>query len=199
MHSPLLGRGHLRNVALALAYATASGVVPATAAGVLNTLAPLRRRMEQYTVGGRSVLDDTAAHPDSLRATFEVADLIAAGLAAAHGRCRIVVVYAVRGRRGADINHANAVALAKLTGVGHGDSLIATAAADSAGPADRATAEEIDATRYAFLACGCAVEWHETLRGAMRAAIGHARAGDLIVLVGAQGMNEGKRLLLEES
>jgi UDP-N-acetylmuramoyl-L-alanyl-D-glutamate--2,6-diaminopimelate ligase len=197
MSTPLLGPGHLRNVALALAYATAAGVSPETAGGVLKTLVPLRRRMERYLVGARSVLDDTAAHPDSLRATFEVAGMISAGLAAAHGCGRIVAVYAVRGRRGPDVNHANAVALAQLTG--GGGSLIVTAAADTTAASDRATAEEIDAARFGLLECGCGADWYETLRGAVRAALDRTRPGDLIVLVGAQGMNEGKRLMLEES
>jgi UDP-N-acetylmuramoyl-L-alanyl-D-glutamate--2,6-diaminopimelate ligase len=167
--------------------------------GVLKRLVPLRRRMERYMVGERSILDDTAAHPDSLRATFEVADMISAGRVAAHGHCRIVAVYAVRGRRGPDINHANAVTLAQLTSGGGSESLIVTAAADTTLTPDRATAEEIDAARFGLLECGCAADWHETLRGAVRSALDRTKAGDLIVLVGAQGMNEGKRLLLEES
>ncbi len=70
----------------------ASGVGHSDAAQILRTLSPLRRRMETYQAGGRLVLDDTAAHPDSFRATFEVADLIARGRAS-----RVVVAYAVRG------------------------------------------------------------------------------------------------------
>ena len=111
MHSPLLGPGHLRNVALAIAYATAAEVPPAAIAAALRTLVPLRRRMERYEAAGRAVLDDTAAHPDSFRATFEVADLLAAG----RSPCRVAAAYAIRGSRGADINRRNAEALAELT------------------------------------------------------------------------------------
>ena len=63
---------------------------------------------------------------------------------------------------------------------------------------DLATAEEIDAAREAFREHGVASEWHDTLRAAIRAAAAQTGAGDLIVLIGAQGMNEGKRILLEE-
>ena len=48
MHSTLAGRGHLRNVALALTYALASGVSVEAARGVLGRLVPLHRRMERY-------------------------------------------------------------------------------------------------------------------------------------------------------
>ena len=106
LHTPLLGRGHLRNVALALAYALPSGLPLANAASVLRGLMPLRRRMERYQLGGRIVLDDTAAHPESLRATFDVARLIpSSGMA---------IIYALRGNRGADINRRNALALSDL-------------------------------------------------------------------------------------
>ncbi len=106
MHSPLLGRGHLRNVALALTYAIGIGLPVTTAREVVASLTPLRRRMERYDVRGRTILDDTAGHPDSLTATFEVAALLP--------HRELAVVYAVRGRRGPDINRRNAVALADL-------------------------------------------------------------------------------------
>ena len=48
MHSTLMGRGHLRNVALAATYALASGVPSSAVREVLGRLAPLRRRMERY-------------------------------------------------------------------------------------------------------------------------------------------------------
>jgi UDP-N-acetylmuramoyl-L-alanyl-D-glutamate--2,6-diaminopimelate ligase len=194
MHSPMLGPGHLRNVALAIAYATAAGVEPEVSAAALRTLVPLRRRMERYDAAGRAVLDDTAAHPDSLRATFEVADMLAAGRPAS----RVAVAYAIRGSRGADINRRNAEALAELTSAHRIDALIVTAALDTAGGTDRATPAEIDATRGAFADRGVQIGWNDTLRDAVRAAMADTRAGDLIVLIGAQGMNEGKRMLTEE-
>ena len=104
--SPLLGRGHLRNVALAIAYAVGIGLPATTVREIVATLTPLRRRMERYEVGGRTVLDDTAAHPDSLAATFDVAALLP--------HRALAVVYAIRGRRGPDINRRIATALADL-------------------------------------------------------------------------------------
>lgn len=192
MHSALLGRGHLRNVALALAYALASGVALPDADAILRTLSPLRRRMETYAAGGRLVLDDTAAHPDSFRATFEVAALVAGAR-----DCRVVVAYAVRGNRGAAINQVNARALADLAAVHRVDTLIVTGASDAVGPVDRASALEIDAAREALAERGRRFVWRDTLRDAMHDAGDATRAGDLIVLVGAQGMNEGRPRLLE--
>jgi UDP-N-acetylmuramoyl-L-alanyl-D-glutamate--2,6-diaminopimelate ligase len=187
MRSPLLGRGHLRNVALALTYAVADGLPVATADATLATLTPLRRRMERYEIAGRTILDDTAAHADSLRATFEVAAMLHDGF---------TVVHAIRGRRGADINRRNAIALADLCSLYGVEPLIVTSSSDSVGPADAATPAEIDATRQALVARGRRFVWHEGLEEALPDAVDRTPAGGLIVLVGAQGMNEAKNLLL---
>jgi UDP-N-acetylmuramoyl-L-alanyl-D-glutamate--2,6-diaminopimelate ligase len=187
LHSTLLGPGHLRNVALALTYALAAGVPLHTTREVLASLRPLRRRMERYDIDGRMVLDDTAAHPESFRATFEVAGLIP--------HERLTVVYCLRGNRGIDINQRNAVALADLTAIHGVDSLIVTGAADCTGQADRATAAEIDATRQALMSRGGRIVWHDSLRASADHAIADTSPGDLIVLIGAQGMDRGRTLL----
>ena len=190
VHSPLLGSGHLRNVALALTYAIGVGIPAPSARAVVASLTPLRRRMEQYDVGGRLVLDDTAGHPASLAATFDVAALLP--------HRSLTAVYAVRGRRGPDINRRNALALADLCHLHGVDPLIVTAAADRVGPSDAATAEEVDVTRQALVARGRRFVWHDALADAIRESRARTKPGDLIVLVGAQGMNDGKEMLSAE-
>jgi len=187
LHSSLLGRGHLRNAALALASALASDVPVTVAADVLRTLRPLRRRMERFDVAGRMILDDTAAHPDSFRATFDVAALLAAA--------RLVVVYAIRGRRGADINRRNAASLADLCAIHGADTLIVTGADDFTSDKDRAQIDEVDATRQELVRRGARFVWHDTVGAAARDAISRTEAGDLIMLIGAQGMDGGAKLL----
>jgi UDP-N-acetylmuramoyl-L-alanyl-D-glutamate--2,6-diaminopimelate ligase len=187
LHSALLGRGHLRNVSLALTYALSGGLSIDSARRVLAGLTPLRRRMETYVVAGRSVLDDTAAHPDSLRETLDVASLLP--------HSTMAVVYAIRGNRGPDINRRNATALADLAAVHGVDPLIVTASVDATDPADAATPAEIDAARQALVTRGRRFVWQDNLDDALREAMERTRAGDLLVLVGAQGMNEGREVL----
>ena len=187
LHSPLLGRGHVRNASLAVAYALLSGVHPDKTREVLATIRPLPRHMERYEVDGRHVLDDTGAHPDSFGATFEVVRLLPAR--------SIMVLYALRGNRGADINRRNALALSDLTFV-HGVShLIVTAAADRTAEADRVSAAEVDAARQAFVERGRRFVWHDSLDTAAAEALRRSQPGDLLVLLGAQGMNDGRRML----
>lgn len=196
VHSSLLGRGNLENVALALTYALAEGVPIDRLRPVLRRLTPLPRRMERSTIGGRVVLDDTAGHPDSLRATFEVADLLLRSPAVSPDG-RTVVVYALRGNRGEDINRRNAAALADLAAEHGAHRLLVTAAHDAAGPNDRVTAAEADAARTALTARFQPFDWFDDLGAAARSAMSLTRRGDLVVLAGAQGMNEGRRLLEE--
>lgn len=187
LRSALLGRANLRNVALALTFARQFGLRVEDARNALARLEPLRRRMERYTIAGRAVLDDTAGHPESFAATFEVADLLPAD--------RIAVAYALRGSRGADINRRNALSLAEHVQALGAHRTIVTEAADTAGRLDRVTDDEREAARAAFRERGLEPAWHETMEGAMKDAARHTRPGDLIVLAGAQGMNAGREAL----
>jgi UDP-N-acetylmuramoyl-L-alanyl-D-glutamate--2,6-diaminopimelate ligase len=187
MHSTLTGRGHLRNVALAATYALASGVPSAAVRDVLGHLAPLRRRMERYQANGREILDDTAAHPESFRATFETVDLIPHSRAAA--------VYAIRGNRGVDINRRNALALADLSLVHGIDPLIVTASEDVAGPHDGVLDEEREAALNAIASRGQQYVFEPELDAALRMAMDATAPGDLVLLLGAQGMDRGRDLI----
>ena len=187
VRSALLGRGNLRNVALALTFARQIGLPVEDARAALAGLTPLSRRMERYEIAGRAVLDDTAGHPESFDATFEVADLIPAN--------RVVVAYALRGSRGEEINHRNAVSLAEHAQALGAYRTIVTEAADTAGALDRVRPDEAAAAGRAFRERGLEPAWHDTMQAAMEDAAAATRPGDLIVLVGAQGMNAGREHL----
>ncbi len=189
MRSSLLGSVNVRAVGLALAHALARDADLRTARRALATLVPPRRRMQRLAVMGRTVLDDVASHPDNFRATFEVADLLP--------HDRLVVIYAIRGHRGVDINRRNALALADAALLNAASRVIVTASSDVVGVTDRATPEEIDATRSAFDERRCEIAWEDSLAGAARDAAHSSAPGDLVVLLGAQGMDEGARLLTE--
>jgi UDP-N-acetylmuramoyl-L-alanyl-D-glutamate--2,6-diaminopimelate ligase len=187
LHSSLLGRPNVRNAALAASYALAVDVPMNTIRTVLASLTPLPRRMQRSRWAGRSVLDDTSGHPDSLMSLFDVAALIP--------RERLWIAWAIRGSRGADVNRRNAVALADFAALHEAGALIVTAAEDVTSPRDAVTGEEIDAVRQALELKGRPHAFHPWLEDAVRDVGARSRAGDLIVLTGAQGMNEGGRLL----
>ena len=70
--------------------------------------------------------------------------------------------------------------------------VVVTEAADTARPLDAVQPDEADAAREAFRRRGLSPVWHETMRAAMEDVARHSRPGDLIVLIGAQGMDAGR-------
>ena len=188
MRSALLGRANVRNVGLALTFALASGVDLPLIPEPLAALQPLPRRMQRFRVGDRTILDDTAAHPQSFDNVFEAASLIP--------HERLLAAYVIRGNRGTAINLRNAHRLAELSAI-YDATIVATAGADVTGAQDRAAPEEIDAARSGFTSHGCPLGWHDTLAEAIRDVAELSRRGDLVLLIGAQGMNAGARLLQE--
>jgi UDP-N-acetylmuramyl tripeptide synthase len=136
---------------------------------------------------GREVLDGTAGRPESFRATFETAEQIP--------HRRIAAVYAIRGNRGVDLNRRSAAALADLAHLHGIDPLVLTTYAGETGPQDVVSDEERDAALEAVSSRGrgCVVEPRLDL--ALRTALEATAPGDLILLLGAQGMDRGRERL----
>lgn len=183
---PLPGRHNIENAALAVAATVLQGVAPATAAAALASFSPVARRMEIFHLAGITVVDDTALNPGSLEAV----------LAAVEGFRfrRLTVVNAIRGGRGGAINSVNAATLAARQAA-NPFTLIVTASTHSVAPADTVTAAEKTAFLAALDRAGSHYRYTETLPAAIALAAQNAAPGDLVLLLGAQGMDEGYQLL----
>lgn len=183
----LLGRPHVLNSAYAAATALLLGVDAEVVRRALSRFEPPKRRMELIDVEGILVLDDTTGHPESVDAVFEV-------VANLPWR-RLVLVAAIRGNRGATINRRLASAIARRLEASGGATLIATDSDDAVDDADRVTADERDAFLEALEAGGAAFRHAPRLQDALAMASDDVTAGDLVVLLGAQGMREGAERL----
>lgn len=185
---PLLGDQQIDNAALAATTAIVAGVTVDDAARGLATTAPIRRRTEIVRATAPLVIDDTAGNPRSIHQLQR--------LVTALGIHSPRMVYAVRGSRGATINVHCASALADLV-KSAGGSLVVTASTDSADDRNQATDGELDATIAALRDRGAQFHYEATLR----AAVGHALDGtgeaDVVLLLGAQGMDQGAALARE--
>jgi UDP-N-acetylmuramoyl-L-alanyl-D-glutamate--2,6-diaminopimelate ligase len=186
-HLPLLGRGNVRGAALALALMLAMDMNLSLARRTLAQLTPLPRRMERFSVSGRTVLDDSAVHPHSIQSALEVAELLP--------RNRLLAVCAVRGGRGVDINRRNALMLADLVELHEVAGLILTPAADVVNEPNEVSAAEADAVRAVFEQRALSIIWRDTLGSALETALQRSVPGDLLLLLGAQGMDPGASLL----
>jgi UDP-N-acetylmuramoyl-L-alanyl-D-glutamate--2,6-diaminopimelate ligase len=183
---PLPGRHNVENALLATAAALLHGIAPQAIARALAAFGGVPRRFAVSRLAGLTVVDDTALNPGSIDAVFSAL--------AAFRRRRLVVAFAVRGRRGPAINAACAGALARWWRR-EPHSLIITAATGAVGPQDEVAGDEKNAFCEALDATGTDYIFCDALAGAIDAAAAAARPGDLVALLGAQGMDDGYRLL----
>lgn len=182
----LLGRSNLTNVALATALAISAGATVDAVASVLPALTAPRRRLELLRTDPFLVLDDTAGHPESVNVVFETVEQLRPE--------RVHVVWAVRGRRGPRINRYNAEALAIWARRVPLASLVVTRSTDVADALNRVSDDEYAAFLRPLQRAALPFQEAETLERAVDLALSAARRNHLVLLLGAQGMNEGARL-----
>lgn len=190
VHLPIPGRHNVENALLACAAALLHGIAPQDIIQALADFRSVERRMNVFHFQGRTVLDDTALNPGSIDAVFDTIRFFR--------RRRIIVVNAIRGGRGPAINAVNAATLA-----GWKQStdflLIITASTETTGPSDRVSAEE----RLAFVNALENQQVHHTyfpsLHKAVDAAYQSSSPGDLIIMLGAQGMDAGRAILVNSA
>jgi UDP-N-acetylmuramoyl-L-alanyl-D-glutamate--2,6-diaminopimelate ligase len=196
---PVLGIQQVTNAALAAAAALVAGATPEAVTHALAEMAPVRRRMEIVRDTRPLVIDDTAGHPDTLRAVFaSIAPIARSGLR---------VLFGVRGARGVEINERLATTLAELIGERAREEsvkLVITWSEGTASPRDGVTPEErdavlrtVDATLERLPHTGDLRAIPEpTLAGAVRAVLDGVRHDELVLLLGAQGMDGAAELVL---
>jgi UDP-N-acetylmuramoyl-L-alanyl-D-glutamate--2,6-diaminopimelate ligase len=101
------------------------------------------------------------------------------------------VVFCVRGQRGPEINERDAEALAIWSRTVPIHALHITSATDSADERNSVTAEERSAFIRVIERSGIEHRYHDRLDDAISAALGDAGEHDLVLLLGAQGMDAG--------
>jgi UDP-N-acetylmuramoyl-L-alanyl-D-glutamate--2,6-diaminopimelate ligase len=179
---PILGRQQVANAALAATAALMAGIPADTIAFALAGVEPMHRRMHILYDEGPVLLDDTVGNPESIRAVFEAIRSIP------HHTLR--VAYAIRGSRGAEVNERNAEALAREIEPTIA-TLVVTASEDHASERDRVEEEEREVVLKTLEARGVPFIYEPTLEAAVTRAVTGAARGDLIALLGAQGMDKG--------
>jgi UDP-N-acetylmuramoyl-L-alanyl-D-glutamate--2,6-diaminopimelate ligase len=184
---PVLGVHQVANAALAAVVALLAGGTPMGVTESAAEQAPIRRRMEVVRHSSPIVLDDTVGNPRALEAVFESIRAIP------HGGLRIA--FGVRGSRGPGINRRLAVTLARsLKASGRPARLVVTASEDAAGPRDRVRPEEREAVLGALREGGVAFSYEATLAEAVRRILEASSDEDLVLLLGAQGMDRAAEI-----
>jgi UDP-N-acetylmuramoyl-L-alanyl-D-glutamate--2,6-diaminopimelate ligase len=179
----LLGRPSVTNAVLAATAALSLGVETTAVQEALGQLEPLARRMSILHSDGFLLLDDAANHPDSVSALFEVVEQLP--IRRAHA------LFAVRGQRGPRINRRTAEALAIWANRRPLDTLVLTRSADVVSERDHVEPAELEAFRGVLRKAGIEFRVIDTLEEAVPAVLDRVGEGDLVLLLGAQGMDAG--------
>lgn len=182
------GRHNVENALLAIAAARLAEIPLNDICTALAEFKSVDRRMTIFHLEGRTMIDDTALNPGSIAAVFDTI-----GHLRYH---RLIVANAIRGNRGQAINAVNAATLASQQRQlpFH---LIVTSAADSVSHHDQVSADEKAAFIQALDNADAAYVFTESLPEALQLAFDSSLPGDLVVLLGAQGMDAGHRLLTQ--
>lgn len=183
-----LGRTNVANATIAAVAALCLGASPDAVRSALRRLEPPRRRTQVIRAADPCIIDDTVGHPDSITGVFEVAEQVP--------HRRLVVVFCVRGQRGATINRRDAEALCIWSRRVPVAELVITSATDTADERNAVTGQERSAFTDVLEQYGVGYTHHDRLVDAVSHGVSAAGAGDLLLLLGAQGMDEGARLAL---
>ncbi|HVL70794.1 MAG TPA: Mur ligase family protein [Beijerinckiaceae bacterium] len=183
---PVLGLPQVTNLALAATGALIAGASAQAIAEGAARSRPIRRRMEVVRGENPMVLDDTVGNPRSLRGVFDTV-----GLLPAQGRVR--VLFGIRGLRGTVINEGLARTLAEALPAGA--LLVVTASEDTAGPRDRVQDAEREVVLAILRQAGTDFAFEPRLQDAVERVLDGVGADDLVLLLGAQGLDAGARLV----
>jgi UDP-N-acetylmuramoyl-L-alanyl-D-glutamate--2,6-diaminopimelate ligase len=185
----LTGRHNVLNVLAALGAALDAGVSPEVAQAALARFSRPPRRLELHRVGPFQVLNDVAMNEASYESVFETVHEL--------GLPRPVVVHALRGRRGADLNARLARVLARWDRKLRFSPLIVSLSQDRLAryPVDYLVQpDELAAFLDAAKACELSVHVHESLAEAVAEGVRRVEPGGLLLLLGTFGMDDGPGL-----
>ena len=145
--------------------------------------------MEILHNGEFLVLDDTVGHPDSISAHFEVVEALAPE--------RVHLAFAIRGQRGRRINRESARSLAIWCERIRPASLVVTSSVEAADERNRVEEGEREAFLDVLTAANIPFSEQARLDQAVTAVLGNAEPGDAVLLLGAQGMDQGQEIARE--
>lgn len=187
---PLVGVSQVANAAMAAVAALLLGASPGGIRRGLANAHPIRRRMEVIRTAGPLVIDDTVGNPRSVEAVFETIPHLPHT-----GRLRIL--FGIRGMRGTEINAHLGTALARGLDSNQAD-LVVTSSDDVADGRNRVSPEERDAFIDSFRASagGAAVNFQPALADAVPALLDGVGEDDLVLLLGAQGLDAAAAMVL---
>ncbi len=181
------GKHNVYNSLAAITIGLLFGIEPHVIQGALQSFRGVRRRMQVIHWKDYIVIDDFSHNPGSYEAAFETVQTM--------NYNNLYIVNAIRGGRGKDINKANASVIANWADLLDTKGIFVTGSDDTVDWRDRVTEEERDSFMEELKGTNIEVKYYGSLRPAIEDVMNKVKKGDIILLMGAQGMNSGQDIL----
>lgn len=185
----VLGLHSVYNAMAALLCGLLCGIPVPVIQRALKKFRGVERRFELIFEGDFKVIDDHFANSGNINVTLETLKFMEYR--------RLHLVYAIRGSRGATVNRENAEAIAAWAPKLEIKEIIATTSSGHVTSKDLVTPEENEAFSGVMARAGVQVRLHRELPDAIEEGLSRVRPGDILLLLGCQGMDYGAGICLE--
>ncbi len=183
----LLGRHNVYNSLAAISGALCLGVQPYDIARSLSEFSGVDRRLNVIYDMEYLIIDDFCHNPSGYEAVFETIQALDFN--------KLIIVNAIRGSRGVEINRSNAKVIGSWCSTMKNVQLFLTLSKDVIKANDKVKDVEILAYKTALDYMGINYCIFDTLEEALKETLKVVEKNDLILMLGAQGMDEGKRII----
>lgn len=183
------GYHSVANAMAAITIALIDDVEPEVISKALAGFSGVDRRFQYIYENDFIIIDDHFANRGNINVTLETLKYMDYN--------KFHLVYAIRGNRGVTVNRENAETIAAWKDRLGIEELIATRSIGEVGPKDTVTDEEVRVFLEVMESSGIKVKLYDELKPAIREALLKAERGDIVMLAGCQGMDNGARIALE--
>lgn len=152
----------------------------------LKEIKSISRRFEKIYENDYTVIDDFCHNPLSYQATFDRIKSL--------NYNKIIIVNAIRGNRGIEINKENASVLVSWYELLNKPKIIISLSEDTVKDKDKVKSNELKLYENILDENKTHYEVHNELYFSIKKAISYVEKGDIILLLGSQGMDKGKQI-----
>ncbi len=178
------------NSMMALSIGLLCGIPLPAIKEAIESFTGVERRFELIFEDDFKILDDHFANSNNINMTLETLQLMNSN--------NNWLVYALRGGRGVTVNRENAEAIAGWAPRLGIDEVIATLSCSHVEAKDRVAREELEIFQKVMSEAGIKVRLWEELPDAIYYTLSRVKPGDVVILAGAQGMDHGAGIALEQ-
>ena len=156
----------------------------------LENFKGVKRRFEFIHENNITIVDDHFANPGNINVTLETLKFM--------DYKKLHLVYAIRGHRGATVNKENAETIVKWASKLQLDHLMVTTSQSHVTKLDKVSQDEVDAFKQVMNDANINFTLYTELPDAIHESLQRAQTGDLILLAGCQGMDDGAHISLKQ-